>query len=215
MTGSVRSASLAVAVVSAVLLHGSAQASADGSRGGVGWSAVGAPTGMEELVDLVVRRLLLADEVAAAKLAGDRPIDDPARERRLLDTVAAESARAGLPPEDGVRFFRAQIEAGKRVQRGLHARWRAHPELRPRRHADLETEIRPRLDRLTPRLLRLLKETAPVRASVGRCWAASAAARLDVEARTGLDRLHRDALDAALVPLCARSGRARQGMPGS
>nr|SBO90677.1 Periplasmic chorismate mutase I precursor [Nonomuraea gerenzanensis] len=182
---------------------------ADGARGGLGWSAVGAPAGLMELVDLTVQRLLLADEVAAAKFADGRPISDPARERQLLEAVAAQSARAGLAPEAGVRFFRAQIEAGKRVQRGLHARWRAHPELRPRHHPDLATDLRPRLDRLTPPLLRLLKETAPVRASAGRCWTGLAAAKLAVETRTGLDRLHRDALGAALVPLCARAQAER------
>ncbi|GAA2822997.1 gamma subclass chorismate mutase AroQ [Nonomuraea rubra] len=199
MTLVVRSASLAL--MSMVLL-GPTAAGADDAATGVVVPDSGDRAGLLALVDLIVRRLSLADEVAAAKLADGRPIADPVRERRLLDAVAALAARSGTAPEAGVRFFRAQIEAGKMVQRGLHARWRAHPELRPRRHPDLAGEVRPRLDRLTPPLLRLLGETEPVRASDGRCWSGLAAARLAVEARTGLDRLHRDALDAALAPLC-------------
>ncbi|MFB4268854.1 gamma subclass chorismate mutase AroQ [Nonomuraea sp. GTA35] len=205
MTIAVRSASLVVAMV----LLGQAAAHADRTGGGDEVAATGVTVpvpgdraGLVVLVELTVRRLLLADEVAAAKLAGGRPITDPVRERRLLDAVAVLAARAGPAPEAAVRFFRAQIEAGKMVQRGLHARWRAHPELRPRRHPDLAAEVRPRLDRLTPPLLRLLRQTSQVRAPAGRCWAGLAAARLAVEARTGLDRLHRDALDAALAPLC-------------
>jgi chorismate mutase len=167
-----------------------------------GPGSAGGPAG---LVDLAVRRLLLADEVAAAKFGGGGAITDPARERRLLDSVAALSAREGLAPEVGVRFFRAQIEAAKVVQRGLHARWRAEPALRPRRWADLATEVRPRLDRLTLPMLRLLKESAPVRAETGRCLALLAAARAAAEQRARLDRLHREALASALSPVCAHS----------
>ncbi|MFB9630012.1 chorismate mutase [Nonomuraea helvata] len=162
-----------------------------------------APDELTELVELTVRRILLADEVAAAKFADASPITDPARERQLLDAVATQSAQAGLAPETGVRFFRAQIEASKLVQRGLHERWRAHPALRPRRWPDLATEIRPRLDRLTPRMLRLLKQTTPVRMTPGRCQAQLRAARATVQSRARLDRLHRDALSLALPPICA------------
>ncbi|GAA4915629.1 chorismate mutase [Nonomuraea thailandensis] len=220
MTVVVRSASLAVAMVlldpaAAQAAHadraayaGAHAAHADAHADRAGDVVVVAPdpgdrVGLAALVELTVRRLLLADEVAAAKLGDGRPITDPVRERRLLGAVADLAARAGLAPEAGVRFFRAQIEAGKMVQRGLHARWRAHPELRPGRRPDLAAEVRPRLDRLTPPLLRLLKQTEPVRASAGRCRAGLAAALLAVGTRTVLDRLHRDALDAALAPLCS------------
>jgi chorismate mutase len=201
--GAVAATGVAVPVAGAQAGGGVAvPVSGDRAGGGVAVPVPGDRAGLVVLVELTVRRLLLADEVAAAKLADGRPITDPVRERRLLDAVAVLAARAGPAPEDAVRFFRAQIEAGKMVQRGLHARWRAHPELRPRRHPDLAAEVRPRLDRLTPPLLRLLRQTSQVRAPAGRCWAGLAAARLAVEARTGLDRLHRDALDAALAPLC-------------
>ncbi|MEO3867305.1 gamma subclass chorismate mutase AroQ [Nonomuraea sp. B12E4] len=156
------------------------------------------PASLPGLVDLVVRRLVLADAVAAAKFGGGGPISDPARERELLDSVAALSAGLGLDPEAGVRFFRAQIEASKVVQRGLHARWRAHPALRPRETPDLATEVRPRLDLLTPRLLRLLKQTAPDRG----CRTRLALARRAAGTRARLDGLHRDALRLALAPVC-------------
>ncbi|GAA5044631.1 chorismate mutase [Thermocatellispora tengchongensis] len=161
-----------------------------------------APPPMDGLVESAVQRLLLAGQVAAAKFGGGGPITDPAREREVLDSVAAMSAAAGLAPETGVRFFRAQIEAAKVVQRGLHARWRAHPALRPRERPDLATEVRPRLDALTPRMLRLLKQTEPVRRSAPECHARLAQARHAAEARTPLDGLHRMALNQALRPVC-------------
>ncbi|NRQ34735.1 gamma subclass chorismate mutase AroQ [Nonomuraea sp. NN258] len=162
------------------------------------------PSGPQGLAESAVERLLLADAVAAAKLGTGKPITDAARERELLDAVAALSARIGLSPELGTRFFRAQIEAGKAVQRGLHARWRSYGERPPGRRPDLAGEIRPRLDRLTPRLLRRLRQVEPLRANPVRCAAVMDAAGRAAGARAGLDALHRDALRQALVPVCAR-----------
>ncbi|WP_235854513.1 gamma subclass chorismate mutase AroQ [Nonomuraea aridisoli] len=159
-------------------------------------------SGLRGLVGVAVERLLLADEVAAAKFGTDSPITDPARERELLDDVAERSAAIGLDPRAGVRFFQAQIEAGKTVQRRLHARWLADPASLPRRRPDLATELRPRLDALTPRVLRLLHQAGPVRRWPAACRSHLAVARAAVEARTRLDALHRDALTVALTPVC-------------
>ena len=43
---------------------------------------------LETLIDLIFRRLELAEDVAADKFASGRPVDDPARERQILDSVA-------------------------------------------------------------------------------------------------------------------------------
>ncbi|MFB4280456.1 gamma subclass chorismate mutase AroQ [Nonomuraea sp. MTCD27] len=168
----------------------------------VGAAPLAGPSGLPALAEVAARRLFLADAVAAAKFGGAGPITDPVRERELLASVAATSAEIGLPPDTGVRFFRAQIEAAKLVQRGLHARWRAYPELRPRERPDLATEVRPKLDRLTPRLLELLKATGPVRAIPDRCQETLAVARRAAGTRTRLDPLHRAALRVALTPVC-------------
>ncbi|WP_207755678.1 gamma subclass chorismate mutase AroQ [Nonomuraea cypriaca] len=125
--------------------------------------------GLARLTDLTVRRILLADQVAAAKYGTSRPIDDPARERQVLDSVATLSRSIGLAPKDGVDFFTAQIEAAKVVQRGLYAHWKAHPELRPSERPELATEVRPRLDLLTTRILRQLKATLGVREPTAAC----------------------------------------------
>ncbi|WP_246075544.1 chorismate mutase [Nonomuraea terrae] len=170
------------------------------SETGVGGGSAAA--GLRGLVGAAVERLSLADEVAAAKFGTASPITDPEREWRLLDDVTERSAAIGLDPRTGVRFFQAQIEAGKTVQRRLHARWLADPASRPRERPDLATELRPRLDALTPRILRLLRQAEPVRRSSTGCRAHLAAARAEVEARTRLDALHRDALTVALTPVC-------------
>ncbi|GAA0916975.1 gamma subclass chorismate mutase AroQ [Nonomuraea longicatena] len=104
-------------------------------------------------VQLSADRLMLAHPVAAAKWITGRPIDDPDRERHLLTSVTERSQRMGLDPTLTTTIFRDQIEAGKLVQRFLHARWSLRPAERPTHAPDLRADIRPRLDRLTPELL--------------------------------------------------------------
>jgi chorismate mutase len=42
----------------------------------------------DTLIELIVQRLTLAEDVAAGKFVGGQPIDDPIREQRILDSVA-------------------------------------------------------------------------------------------------------------------------------
>ncbi|PZG53225.1 chorismate mutase AroQ, gamma subclass [Spongiactinospora gelatinilytica] len=95
-----------------------------------------------ELTDLMVRRMRVGDLVAAAEFGTPRPIDDPVREQQVLEGVRARSMAMGLDPESAVRFFRAQIEANKAVQRGLYARWMRHPDEVPAERPDLLTDVR-------------------------------------------------------------------------
>ncbi|RCG17218.1 chorismate mutase [Streptomyces reniochalinae] len=98
-------------------------------------------------------RLALADLVAAAKYGTGEPISDPARERAVLDDVAERSAASGVDRRLATAVFRDQIEASKDVQRGLFNRWARYPSERPARRPELAGEVRPRLDRITVRLL--------------------------------------------------------------
>ncbi|WP_364704601.1 chorismate mutase [Streptomyces ossamyceticus] len=82
-------------------------------------SAPSAAQGLTSLTDLFAERLLIADQVAAAKYGTARPIDDPAREQRILDDVAARAVGLGLDPDVVVAVLRDQIEANKLVQRRL------------------------------------------------------------------------------------------------
>lgn len=153
------------------------------------------------LTDLFAERLLVADKVAAAKYGTDKPIDDPVREQQILADVSARAVGLGLDPEAVAAVFRDQIEANKVVQRGLYARWDAHPELRPTERPDLVKEIRPILDRITTELLDALKETERVRAGHG-CepQLALAAARSAYERH--LDVLHLAGLGRAVPSVC-------------
>ncbi|MEU8112260.1 gamma subclass chorismate mutase AroQ [Micromonospora sp. NPDC048986] len=138
---------------------------------------------------LAAERLALGDEVAAAKYGSTTPIDDEAREERLLADVVARSREIGIDPSLSCRFFRAQIEANKVLQRRLHALWSDHPELRPRYRPNLESDVRPQLDRITQRMLLRLKALECAR---------KAAHRADGTLHESLRVLHEEAVRIAL-----------------
>lgn len=160
------------------------------------------------LADLAAQRVQIGDKVAAAKFGTDQPIDDPAREQQILDSVAARSIELGIDPAATVRFFRAQIDANKVVQRGLYALWTEHPELRPTDRPDLINEVRPELDRITTELLNELRATAGIRDATVECLAHLAFAATAALVRHHLDALHRHAFTVALGPVCAEAGGA-------
>ncbi|WP_431879659.1 chorismate mutase [Amycolatopsis sacchari] len=154
------------------------------------------------LTDLVVERLRVSDDVAAAKFGTGSPIDDPTREQQVLDQVRQQAGALGLDPEQAAAFFEDQITASKQVQRGLFARWTAHPGEAPTTRPDLG-EIRTRLDRLTTDLLGQLKSTVDVRAKRTACTVQLAVATGSAVVLGRLDALHREALDTAVQSVCA------------
>ncbi|MFD9700760.1 chorismate mutase [Lentzea sp. NPDC059081] len=157
-----------------------------------------------ELTGLAVQRVQVADLVAAAKFGTTQPIDDPVREQQVLDTVRTKAVELAIDPENAARFFRAQIEANKLVQRGLYARWTEHPEEVPAHRPDLATEVRPVLDRLTTDILAELKDTAQLRRPTVRCEIQATVAERSAVVLNRLDRLHEDALAEAMRGVCAR-----------
>nr|CEL22409.1 Periplasmic chorismate mutase I precursor [Kibdelosporangium sp. MJ126-NF4]CTQ89264.1 Periplasmic chorismate mutase I precursor (EC 5.4.99.5) [Kibdelosporangium sp. MJ126-NF4] len=187
--------------VTAMVFGGVGEAAASPAAAAVPGVAPVGPLG--PLADLAVRRILLGDLVAAAKFGTTQPIDDPVREKQVLDTVAAESVRLGMAPEPNVRFFRAQIEASKVVQRGLFNRWERYPWQRPTRRPDLAKEVRPQLDLLTTQLLDQLRSTLDLRRPTVTCgvWRIEAEVSADIVHR--LDKLHRDAVSVSFRPVCA------------
>lgn len=133
------------------------------------------------LLDLIARRLALADAVARSKWNSGAPVEDLPREQAIVDAIGREAPRYGLTPAFAMDFFRAQIEASKVAQRALLAQWRV--EARPpfADAPDLQRDVRPQLDALTPQLLDALARALPAlagpaaRARLGAFVAGSAA----------------------------------------
>ncbi|MEU6355527.1 chorismate mutase [Streptomyces sp. NPDC047072] len=152
------------------------------------------------VADLSAERLATADLVAAAKWGTDSPIDDPAREQQVLDNVAAQAAQLGADPDEMRVVFRDQIEANKVVQRGLFARWTAHPEQAPTTKPDLNV-VRQTINRVTSDLVQQLATTSEQREEPT-CRPELARAFFEVHHDTHPDHLHTKALVRALRSVC-------------
>ncbi|MGX2997116.1 chorismate mutase [Streptomyces sp. JNUCC 64] len=162
----------------------------------------GAVRPLDRVTSLLAERLLVADKVAAAKYGTALPIEDPARERQILDDVARRAAALGLDPVNTVAVFRDQIEAGKNVQRALFARWDARPGERPTERPDLVREVRPVLDRITTELLDALKSSGRERAAAS-CRVAVTVSAAGQAYERELDRTHAVNLLRGLRHVCA------------
>jgi chorismate mutase len=152
------------------------------------------------LIDVAAQRVQLADTVAAAKWGTGAPINDPVREKAVLDAVAAKSAQLGIDPNAAQAVFADQIEANKAVQYGLYSRWRTHPDQAPTTRPDL-SQVRPILDRITDQVLVELKATQQLRTTPS-CTAQLTGTCKRVEHTRHLDPLHDDALARALTSIC-------------
>ncbi|WP_329191594.1 gamma subclass chorismate mutase AroQ [Streptomyces sp. NBC_01435] len=152
-------------------------------------------------------------ELSARRIATGEPVDDPAREQRVLDSAAGQARKLGADPRLTRLVFRDQIEANKKVQRGLHRLWRDHPGEAPTDRPDLD-EVREEIDHLNEALVRAVADAAPYRRSVTLCRTALAVSAGRVGRDRSLDELHAAALDVALRSVCAaangvpRDGRA-------
>ena len=153
------------------------------------------------LTDLVVRRILVGDQVAAAKFGTGQPIDDPVREKQELDAVRQRAVSLGISPDATASFFQQQINASKLVQQGLFDRWTAHPEQAPTTRPDLGT-IRAELDQLTTELLQQLLAQQPVLSHEAPCRIDLGLADVTAALSDHLDALHRKALQVALAGTC-------------
>ncbi|MEU1670044.1 chorismate mutase [Streptomyces sparsogenes] len=153
------------------------------------------------VADLSAQRLLTADQVAASKWGTDSPIDDPVRERQVLEAVAAQARELGADPEATVRVFRDQIEANKLVQRELFRRWDADPAQAPTERPDL-SKVRLEINRINGELVRAIADSAGARAERSCAgWLTVAAAHTRHDRR--LDALHTAALERSLRSVCA------------
>jgi cyclohexadienyl dehydratase len=105
-------------------------------------------------------RLALMPAVAAYKWQHQLPVLDVAREQRLLERVAAQAQALGLDASSAQALLRVQMRLAREVQAqafaGFRARGLAGAPVR-----DLDTELRPKVERATERLLAELAAAQP------------------------------------------------------
>ncbi|MFZ6649122.1 gamma subclass chorismate mutase AroQ [Undibacterium sp. TJN25] len=116
---------------------------------------------IRHLALLMDERLAVAPLVAKSKWNSGAAIDDPQREKQILNDIGLRARQEGLDPSLAGDFFQSQFDAGKIVQNRLHAQWRSQqrePFVNP---PNLVRDVRPVLDRLTPELILALKDVQP------------------------------------------------------
>jgi len=158
----------------------------------------------DRLAELVIERLALSLDVAAAKYLKGGPIDDPVREQEVLRSAARALNASGLNRRIGIEFFGDQIEASKVIQRGLFHRWYAHPDEIPDGHGSLAAEVRPKLDRVTGQIVRQLGCLDEMPRLQQHDWAGLVGRRVfTTTPGRQLPGLHRHATAFALRSFCA------------
>lgn len=152
----------------------------------------------QRLPALLVARLLLMHEVARWKWIRQHPIFDPHRERQLLTVFTRQAAQRGIEPHRARRFLRAQLAAARSVQQADFENWESEPAVAPHEAADLESDVRPKIDALTA-------ELAPALAAWDRLEPAAQRAALEQAiAAAAQEHLPSESLEAAFAPLQAR-----------
>jgi cyclohexadienyl dehydratase len=112
---------------------------------------------VERVVTLMAERLELMRPVALWKRQHRLPIQDLAREQQVLDATVRDAERMGLDSEAARRLFALQIEIAREIQQRVIASRPAQTE--PLR--DLNTDLRPALDRIGKQLLLALYLALP------------------------------------------------------
>jgi cyclohexadienyl dehydratase len=97
-------------------------------------------------------RLDMMRSVAAWKYSNKLPVTDAAREQRVLDATVADAERLGIESSSAREIFSLQIRLAREVQEYFIARWQTRG-LEGEAVRDLNTELRPQLDRLGSQLL--------------------------------------------------------------
>jgi chorismate mutase len=126
----------------------------------------------EPLLALIDQRLAISEEVARSKWNSGAAVEDLARENEIVEAIGRDAGRYGLDAAFAKSFFRAQIEASKLVQNARLAQWRATKQPPFADAPDLQRDIRPQLDRLTPLMLDALSRSLPALHLSSR-WSAS------------------------------------------
>jgi cyclohexadienyl dehydratase len=113
------------------------------------------------VLQLFDERLSLMPAVAAWKWRNGSPITDSQRERVVAERAAELGRSMGLDGEGVRALIELQIAVARDVQSGLHGRWRDRGYDFGTDIPSLEGTIRPRLDQLTPQILRALHLAVP------------------------------------------------------
>lgn len=115
---------------------------------------------VDRIADLSRERRELMRDIAAWKWVRQRAVSDPEREAQVRHSVREQARVLGIEPEAAVAFFELQMHWARQQQSLAFAEWqRTRAQVTPRR--DLNTELRPALDRIGDELMQALYVSLP------------------------------------------------------
>jgi chorismate mutase len=118
----------------------------------------------DSLFQTIDERLGYMEDVALFKAQNRIPVEDIAREKVVLFDAKELASSHRLNPDSMERFFIAQISAAKAIQYRYSAELLALEM--PTRSIDLQSEIRPALDRLGGEIVSLFSALLESRATI-------------------------------------------------
>ena len=113
-----------------------------------------------EFLGLMRQRLSVMGDVVRWKWNRKGAIEDRVREKAVLRRVREMAKEHGLPPGEAEAFFAGQIEAAKVLQRAKFREWEKKKQGHFADVPDLKESVRPRINALTPALLKSLAKRA-------------------------------------------------------
>jgi chorismate mutase len=185
-------AGIAVSILSMSLLVTSA------SEGPVAQAA--GPGPLAKLVDDAAQRLQTADPVAAAKYRTGGAVDDPAREREVIDAVTSAATAHNIDPDYVRDVFRNQIDATDSLEHSRFADWKIDPGAAPSEVPDLASS-RDTIDRLNTDMVDDIADQWPA-LHARTCPADLASATAAAVSKEHLDALYQQALNYAVHGYC-------------
>lgn len=115
---------------------------------------------VREVGELIGARLELMEPVAAWKHAHSLPVVDQAREASVLDATVRQAQQLGIDPEAARELFSVQMRFARNIQQHYLRSWRdGRARSGPLR--DLDSDLRPALDRIGTRLLQAIYFSLP------------------------------------------------------
>lgn len=115
---------------------------------------------VRDVADLISARLALMEPVAAWKHAHSLAVVDAAREAKVLDATVRQAQRLGIDPETARELFSLQVQLARRIQEHYLRTWR-DGGAKSARLRDLDSDLRPALDRVGVRLLQAIYFSLP------------------------------------------------------
>jgi chorismate mutase len=110
---------------------------------------------IDQLLLLIQKRLAIMHEVARTKWVQRLPIEDKEREQQVLKVLVEQASRSGLDEKWVERFFQAQMDAAKEVQKQDFAVWEQHGALFEKVFS-LKDDLRIYIDQINLEMIDLL-----------------------------------------------------------